>query len=471
MIARPLILGLLLHASSFSEEVPKAVQIAEPPAAMKLEGALRVISSTGQFRVQGGEANDRGNVAALGEEAKDELLRLTEEKDEWKVPVNITLHGKFGDPLPVRTVVMKLLVSEVGYDLRVDAHLSRGVERERLKQAMTAALIYDRALRGLPPAESDSPFLVPPWLVDGLGEATAWRLNQSDRRLYGALFKTGGLFKIDDLFSLSEREFEEMDAAMRAAFRVSSGALVMALLQQPQGKAGFRGFLTEVASFQGEMPALLRKHFPELNLSETSLSKWWALQLANIGGQNLATDVLAIPQTEAALDEALRLSFPTPEGILEQREFAKWPEAASLAAPERAQTVRQAQDALVRLSYRCFPSYRPILAEYQSVLSAIASNQVEGLPARIADLQSRRETMNAKVLRARDYLDWFEITRARETSGAFDDYMRLKERLKANPHRRSDNLSKYLDRMDAIFARDSEDEPAGLPAADLGLPE
>ena len=61
--------------------------------------------------------------------------------------------------------------------------------------------------------------------------------------------------------------------------------------------------------------------------------------------------------------------------------------------------------------------------------------------------------MTAKAQQASDYLDWFEITRARETSGAFDDYMRLKDRLKANPHRRSDDLSKYLDRMDAIFSR------------------
>ena len=58
--------------------------------------------------------------------------------------------------------------------------------------------------------------------------------------------------------------------------------------------------------------------------------------------------------------------------------------------------------------------------------------------------------------RACDYLNWFEITRARETSGAFDDCMRLKERLKANPHRRDDEVSKYLDRMDSIFSREGD---------------
>jgi hypothetical protein len=466
MITRPLLFGLLLSALTPAEEIPRAVQVTEPPAALKLEGQDRVVSSTKQFRISGGAPQDRAAVAQLAEEAKDELLRLTEERDAWKVPVTVTLHGKSGDPMPLRTAAMQILVSEVGYDLRLDVHLSRGIEHERLKFATTSALVYERALRGRAPAVSDTAFRVPPWLVDGLREATAWRLNQSDRRLYEALFKTGGLFKIDDLFVTSEPGFEEMDAAMRAAFRVSSGALVMALLQQPQGKEGFRAFLTEVATFEGEMPALLRKHFPELNLSETSLSKWWVLQLANIGARNLATDILTIAQTETALAEALRLNFRSADGIIQQKDLAAWPETVALAEPERVKSVQPAQDALVRLSYRCFPSYRPILAEYQIVLSAIAKNKTQPLPAQLAALGERRGVMTAKARRAGDYLDWFEITRARETSGAFDDYMRLKDRLKANPHRRSDELSKYLDRMDAIFSRKEDKAPRAptLPA-------
>ena len=472
MIARALLLGMLFTALALAEEAPRALQIAEPPASLKVGDPDRVTSRTGEFRVSGGEARDRGTVAALAEETKDELLRLTDEKDDWidwKIPVTITLHGKSGDPMPLRTVAMKLLVSEAGYDLRLDVHLSRGIEQERFKAAVTCALIYEPALRGRPAQVSEIPFLVPPWLVDGLREATAWRLNQSDRRLYQALFKTGGLFKSDDLFALDERGFEDMDAATRAAFRVSSGSLVMALLQQPQGKVSFRKFLTEVAAYEGEMPALLRKHFPELNLSETSLAKWWTLQLANIGGQNLATDILTIAETETTLGEALRLNFRTAEGIIQQKELAAWPEIAALPEPDRVKSVQLAQDALVRLSYRCFPSYRPLLSEYQLALAAIAQNKSKDLAARLTSLTERRATMTAKAQQASDYLDWFEITRARETSGAFDDYMRLKDRLKANPHRRTDDLSKYLDRMDAIFTR--KGDTASPPAANAAPQE
>ncbi len=464
MTIRSLVLGILVAVLAVGEEIPHAAQVIEPPAAPQGVGPERVVSPSRQFRVSGGQAEDRGTLVLLAEEAKFELLRLTEEpkasadmsepaKDWWKVPVTITLHGKQGDPLPRRTVVTSLFWSEAGYEIRLDVHLSRGVEHARFKFAITSALVHERCLRARPAKQSDVPFLVPPWLVDGLREATAWRLNQSDRRLYEALFKSGGFFKLDDLFSIDEQELEEMDGATRAAFHVSSGALVMALLEQPQGKNAFRNFLSDVADFQGEMPTLLRKHFPELNLSETSLSKWWQLQLAVIGAQNLVTDVLTVGKTEAALSEALRLDFRDAEGITRQKELTAWPELAALPEAERSNAVRLAQDSLVRLSYRCFPSYRAILAEYQIILSNLAKNQTKDIAASLTALDERRTVMTAKAIRARDYLHYFEISRAREISGVFDDYMRLKESLKANPHRRTDDLSKYLDRLDAIFSR------------------
>ena len=449
-------------AAIVAEEIPRALPVAEP-AAQPAAPAAPVVSRSKQFRVTGGASLVRGTVALLADETKDELLRLTGEADAWKVPITIRLHGKPGDPLPARTVNLQLLVVAEVSELLLDVHLSRGIEQERFKRAVTSALLYERALRNGPGSATDRPLVVPPWLSDGLCEATAWHLNQSDSHLYEALFKRGGLFKIDELFAVTEHAFEDMDAAMRAAFRVSSGALVMALLEQPQGKQGCRAFLTEVAAYEGEMPGLLRKHFPALNLSATSLAKWWALQFASKGGLTLLTDIHTIQQTESALTEALHLNFHTAEGIVQQKNLAAWPELSALKEPERFAAVRLAQDALVRLSYRCFPSYRPLLTEYQSVLGAIAQNKTRDVAKQLAALEETRATMIARATRARDYLDWFEITRARETSGAFDDYLQLKERLKANPHRRKDDLSKYLDRIDRTFFREAGNNPPAPP--------
>jgi|688.fasta_scaffold117993_2 hypothetical protein len=467
MSARILAACILLAPTLLAEDVenaPRAVEVGGPAAEQGgTPAAGMVFSRTEQFRITGGESLLRGTVAMLAEQTKDELLRLTGEPDEWKVPVAIQLRGQPGEPLPPRTVAMRLWVVEGVMQLRIDIHIGRGIDQQRLQRAVTTALLYERSL-GKNPAET--PLSVPPWLADGLCEATAWRLNKSDRRLYEALFKSGGLFRTGDLFDVDDEEFEALDGATRAAFRISSGALVMALLEQPQGMEGFRAFLTEAAAHQGEMPLLLRRHFPELNLSETSLAKWWALQLAAKGGLNPLTDILTITQTENQLDEALHLQFRTPEGIFTRREITAWPELAGLDEPARQAAVRPAQDALVRLSYRCFPSYRPLLNEYQMILSAIASGQSGDVPQRLDSLKETRGLMISRAARGRDYLDWFEITRARETSGAFDDYQRLKERLKAKPHRRKDDLSSYLDRMEGIFHRDTPRAPWQLPAQD-----
>jgi hypothetical protein len=480
MTARLLAFALLLTAAP-AEEPPRAIQVTEPPASARTPVQDRVTSSSGQFRINGGTPQDRAAVALLAEDANRELLHLTgeielpiEKREKYKAPVNVRLHGKPGDPLPPRTYATRIHFSELGYEISLDFHLSRGIEQEHptLKRAFTSVLVYERALRVLPAAVTDIPLLVPPWLIDGLREADAWRQNQSDRRLYEALFKTGGIYKIDDLFSLPESAHEHLDGAMRAAFRVSSGSLVMALLQQPQGRTAFRAFLGEAAAFQGEMPALLRKHFPELNLSETSLAKWWSLQLANIGGLSLSTDILPIPATEAALALALRLNFRDAEGILRQKEITAWPEAVALPETERTASVLLAQDALVRLSYRAFPSYKPLLAEYQTILVAIATGKTDDLPARLPALADRRRLMAEKAAHASDYLNWFEITRAREITGDFDDYRRLKERLRQTPHTRTDALSKYLDRLDAIFSRGLPEHPApdAAPADLPGIP-
>lgn len=450
---------LVSAALAAAEDPPRAIQVTEPPVQPAAIADERVFSSSMQFRVSGGDSLTRGTVAMMAEETKGELLDLTGEEDAWRVPVSIVLHGKAGDPLPARTIVTSLLVVAGVRELKLDKHLGPGIEQERLKRAVTAMLLYERALKANAGGGTDAPLVVPPWLSDGLREATAWRLNQSDRRLYATLFRQGGLFKIDEIFSLTEKAFENLDGATRAAFRVSCGALVMALLEQPQGREGFRSFLTEVAAYEGEMPGLLRKHFPELNLSETSLAKWWALQLANKGALNLLTDVFTIGQTEAALAEALQLDFRDEEGIIRRKELVAWPELAPLQESARLAAVRLARDALVRLSYRCFPSYRPLLARYQVILNDIAKNKTEGVAQALAELEETRATMVTRATRARDYLDWFEITRARRTSGAFDDYLRLKEELKSNPHRRKDGMSEYLDRMDAIFHRDEIRRP------------
>ena len=453
--------GLLLAQGQDLENQPAPKAVPVEDLLPKFSGDEKVYSHSGQFAITGGNPAARGTAANLAEETKQELLRLTEEGDEWKIPVGIELIGKEGDPVPLRTTALDLWIGDKGYELKILVNLSRGLQPGPFKREVTSALVYARALKDRANADSDIPLSVPPWFVEGLREASAWRLKQTDRRLYDALFQHGGLFKLEDLFAVTDAGFDPMDAVSKAAFRVSSGALAMALLEQPEGKSGFRDFLAELPEFQGEMPALLRKHFPDLNLSEDSMEKWWALQLANKGTAPL-TEALSISVTEKALVEALKIRHRDAEGALHETPLAEWSTVGGLEDAGRIDAVRLAQDDLLRLSYRCFPSYRPLLLEYQMLLTDFAKGETGDLANSLATLAETRGTMTGKAERARDFLDWFEITRARETSGAFEDYLNLKARLKTQPNTKKDDLSKYLDRLDPLFTLPEESRPGTM---------
>jgi hypothetical protein len=312
-------------------------------------------------------------------------------------------------------------------------------------------LLGERSLRGAKPGEFKDPLVVRPWLVEGLAEAAKWRAGRADRRIYEGVFRRGGGFSMDELFELPERNFNQLDGASRLAFRALSGALVMALLEQPEGRGAFRSFCGEAARFSGEMPVLLRKHFPDLNLSERSLAKWWALTLAKLVQPKLS-EVLPIRETELGLEEALQFHSRDDAGNAVNRGVDDWKSVAGLTGVEREEAVRPAGDSLNRLSYRCFPSYRPLILEYQEILRDLVTGEHEDLESRLAELAEQRGTRVARALRARDYMDYFEISRARDLSGEFDDYLRLKKELELRPRpQRHDRISDRLDTMQKAY--------------------
>lgn len=483
MMSREALMLLLLAAPILRGEEavpvdePAAVQAVTPGGNVPSSAADgRAVSRSGMFRVAGGDTAQRSSVALLLETTRDgfeSLLRdrdQAEEKqagekggfapaapkvDDFTVPVDVTLIGRVGDAPPPVRVAYDLRFTDDAHLLGIRVHLGRGVDTELLERAAFTVLLYERALRGVKPGEVEGALVVRPWLVEGLIEAAKWREGRADRRIYEGVFRRGGGFTVDELFELPESGFQRLDGASRLSFRALSGALVLALLEQPEGRGAFRSFCGEAARFAGEMPVLLRKHFPDLNLSETSLAKWWALTLAKLVEAPLS-EVLPIQETERALEEALRIHLRDADGNPVNRPLAEWRAVAELEPAERAEALRPAEDALIRLSYRCFPSYRTLLADYQDILRAVAVKAPDDLDERLAGLAEQRRIRLDRALRARDYLDYFEISRARDLSGEFDDYLRLKEELELRPRpARSDRISDCLDILQKAYERPS----------------
>ena len=111
-----------------NQPAPRAVPVED--LLPNFDGAATVFSHTEQFRISGGDAATRGTAANLAEETKNELLRLTEEKDEWKIPIRIILRGEKGGPVLKRDMVLKLTFDENGYEMALYVSLSRGLRNE-----------------------------------------------------------------------------------------------------------------------------------------------------------------------------------------------------------------------------------------------------------------------------------------------------------------------------------------------------
>lgn len=437
--------------------------VAPPPAETK------ALSRSGMFRVSGGEQAQRSSVALLLEQSKDDFETLLRDRDvdlekqaakksaffepggsgseSFKVPVQVEIIANPDRP-PVEYSVG---YTEQSFALGIRIRMDRGINHELLDRAALTVLLYERSLRNAKPGEMKDALVIRPWLVEGLAEAAKWREGTADRRIYEGVFRRGGGFSMDELFELPERSFARLDSASRLAFRALSGALVMALLEQPQGRGAFRAFAGEAALFSGEMPVLLRKHFPDLNLSERSLAKWWALTLAKLVQPQLS-EVLPIRETEQGLEEALQFHSRDADGNAVNRGIGDWEMVADLEPYDRLEAVRPAEDGLTRLSYRCFPSYRPMITEYQQILRDIAGGGRDGIAERLAELAEQRKTMVDRGVMARDYMDFFEISRARSLSGEFEDYLKLKKELELRPRpKRRDRITDYLDTMQKAY--------------------
>ncbi|MEM1085585.1 MAG: hypothetical protein AAGI48_15850 [Verrucomicrobiota bacterium] len=425
---------------------------AEDPAMKRSE---RSVSSSGQFGVRGGEGAQRGSLALEAEGIRARFNRLLGlEGPKVTVPIEIFLHGSPGDPARKRPLAYQLRFTKDEFVLEIHLDLARGIDHDRMERAVISGLLYQRGLLETQPGPLDSPLLVPVWLVEGLREAEKWRAGRGDRKIYEGVFRQEGMFSTDEILDMREAGYERLDGASRVAFRALSGALVMALLEQPRGVDAFRNFCSEVAGHDGEMPILMRQHFPELNLSEQSLAKWWELTLAKLADAPL-TEVLGIAETEKLLLEALVIRYRDERGLMRNEPVERWRGILLDEESDRFAAIRPAQDSLNRLSYRCFPSYRPLLLEYQHAMLDWADfRKLDDLDETLRELAENRELMASRARRARDYMDFMEIAGATELSGNFDDYIRLIDELKERPRpQREDPVSNYLDTLDKAYQK------------------
>ena len=232
------------------------------------EAEGRSMDSTESIIIVGSEQEVRSRILGIAMDIREEvygLVGLNENTQEHALEVN--LYGEFGESPPQRLSKKSFEITAGRLNLRLDLHLAKGVNEELLEQDLTELFLYEIGMREVDMKEqTELAFRLPHWLTHGVLEAVRWNKDQVDRQLYARLYKQQAIYPMEEL--LEEENVEADSGIMNHAFKVSSGVLVKALLNQPQGKEGLLALLKEAPSYDGEKKLLISKHFPDTTLSK-----------------------------------------------------------------------------------------------------------------------------------------------------------------------------------------------------------
>ncbi|MGB2403399.1 MAG: hypothetical protein ACPIA7_08320, partial [Akkermansiaceae bacterium] len=338
------------------------------------------------------------------------------------------------------------------YQLLLHIHLAKGIDQYLLRYHLMEMLLYERGLANNQFVDEGDSLAIKPWLIVGMLEAIDLRGADSDREIYQSGIDFLSVLSLGKVFSISEKQWRELVGREPIAFRAISGAIVNSLLRQPAGKQGMSSYLADFATFVGEYENLLRKHFAGMNKSSSSLNKWVNLELLELSTARI-TQVHSILETESRLDKVLKLHYRDANGVVQIVEIDAYDDILKLAPNRRFEAVLAARSELERLSYRCFPTYRPILNEYELILRELSVGDAKNIDSRLSRLRDVRMRMKAAALRTRDYLDWYYITQSRDLSVDFDKYRELSDAIQKEQNRSShnDSTSSYLDNFQKIY--------------------
>ena len=405
------------------------------------------------FIIAGSHLSVRGAIASSAEKTRSELNGLTGEKDrKIKLPIIIQLYGEEGDKEHKRSVVSKIDQVQGEYQLKIFIHLAKGVDRDLLRYHLMEMLLYERGLSSGQAVAEGEHVLVKPWLILGMLEAADIKRGEANRKIYQSDMPYFEIMPLQQVFDAHEMTFRALDGRRPLAFRAISGAMMNALLRQPDGRRSMGPYLDDVATFKGEDENLMRKHFPSMNKSRNSLGKWVDLEMAELGAA-MVTQVYSLLETEKRLESVLKLRYRDSERAAVSVGIDGYAEVLKLKPAERLDAVAGASAELERLSYRCFPSYRPLIGEYEMILRELVGGKDKGIQQRLTKMSDVRFRFQQAGKRTRDYLDWYYITRSDDVSGDFKQYRELSEALQRESvkPRSDDSIQLYLDSVQRIY--------------------
>ena len=405
----------------------------------------RSISTSRQFIVYGRDPGVRGGICDLAERTKKNALRVLRLSDGWQTP--IIVHAQAPQANMPDAPPARLNISQTGFGLKIQLDLTIGadVSAPAVEREVLRAVLLEKMYRDQPDTPPGTPYVEPPnWLLEG---TIALAHDNDSAGMSAHLASAIAANAVLPLRVLLSQQPALLDSPSRALYRAYSAAALSMLIDAPGGAMRMQTFIAALASSSNDAVEELTKAFPQLGLKPEEVEKLWTaavMRFARRGGYR----TLGCEETERQLAQILHVEIPgggaQPAGVYGLDEFPKF-----LPLPAAPAGLKRLNDDLLLLSGRANPLYRPVIAEYQKISTLIARKKTKRLAERLAELQEVREQIARRVTAIEDYMNWFEATQARATSGAFSEYMRAAEVAAQREPRRRDPISVYLDSLES----------------------
>jgi hypothetical protein len=406
----------------------------------------RSTSSTGQFVIYCDDRDVRARIASFVEETKGRVLGLLRERDDWDYPVVMTVDRVASDK--EKAGVFLRLIQTVGggkveMTVRVGDDLSSIFLQKHVIRAVLLELAYrDRAI------PNGKPVLEPPWwLVEGMIESFRRRDGQLNADVFKDITDSSGLPSLQKLVTQPPLVIRG-----KVSVRNRAGALCLleALLSLPNGPENLARLVKEWPEVGMDQMGALARHFPVLAESEKSLAKWWSLQFARFANSE-RWQGLTLEATDKELSDALKLQIVIDKkGTSQTYSIADFAKFESL--PGAIQSLRASQVRLIALSTKSNPLFRPVIGDYERIVSSLIAGKTKEVAQKIAETEIYRKSLVERMAMIKDYLNWYEATNPQAVEGVFDDLIREIDASLPPPLPPVDpRISKYLDSFEKEF--------------------
>ena len=472
----------LFPAAAAAQEPAEEPWESVPSARARPTEIPRTFSTESQFTVYGSNGDRRVELYRLAEKTRENLFSTLGQKtrlgkiaaDKGRIRIVLQLDDRFTVGSDIVKGSIRLMPDDsIHFHLQIAS--GGGLNVPVITDELVRWLLVDLMMRRVRAENlaTAGELHLPDWLHQGVLELMSYQNRGRPSDVFASVFRLGKTLTIQEILNA---DISGMDGVSMTIYRVSCSALLLVMLEQPNGAEKLISCIGDLPANQGPITQHLERYFPIMRGSENQLEKWWSLSLATIA-QPTRMELMTMQETEAALAEALQVTYHPPtekaprkflnllkkktESSSETASKASNPAAPVktsvedfaplLKQPDVHAITQQALLAITKLSLRAHPFYRSTLDEYQKQIAKISQHKTSGLTEAFADLSKRRAKMMSDARAVEDYLDWYEATQRDSLSDSFRQYLQTAEQLDHPPARRRDPISRYLDAIEKEY--------------------